>query len=79
MNTTIIQIANVRFITFHQNIRFKNHIFHFIACQCEMDGSVSMECDAITGECTCKNPKITGVNCEKCDDERYGYPDCHRN
>ena len=54
-------------------------MFHFIACQCEMDGSVSMECDAITGECTCKNPKITGVNCEKCDDERYGYPDCHRN
>ena len=44
-----------------------------------MDGSVSMECDAITGECTCKNSKIKGVNCEKCDDERYGYPDCHRN
>ena len=44
-----------------------------------MDGSVNMECDAITGECTCKNPKIAGVNCEKCDDERYGYPDCHRN
>ena len=44
-----------------------------------MDGSVSMECDAITGECTCKNTKIKGVNCEKCDDERYGYPDCHRN
>ena len=31
-NTTIIQIANVRFITFHQNIRFKNHVsFHSLS------------------------------------------------
>ena len=43
-----------------------------------MDGSVSMECDAVNGECTCLNSKIEGHNCEKCGPERYGYPDCHR-
>ena len=31
-NTTVIQIANVRFITFHQNIRLKNHVsFHSLS------------------------------------------------
>ena len=54
------------------------YFINFLACQCVMDGSLSMECDAVNGECTCLNSKIEGHNCEKCGPERYGYPDCHR-
>ena len=34
-------------------------------CQCDADGSISDECDEVTGQCNCK-PGITGRDCTYC-------------
>lgn len=36
-----------------------------IDCQCNPHGSVSIECDALSGECMCKDG-IIGKQCDKC-------------
>ena len=41
----------------------------FLACECNPDGSVDNNCEATTGQCTCK-PHIVG---EKCDESEPGY------
>ena len=39
------------------------YLFSSAACECNRDGADSMQCDHVTGRCTC----IEGVTGDKCD------------
>ena len=56
-------------------------------CKCNPDGSTTMECDGVNGDCTCKEgftgtkcheckPSISGDKCDKCAPTFYDYPSC---
>lgn len=40
-------------------------------CDCNLTGSISPECNRITGQCSCKNPNIVGLKCNKCRENYY--------
>ena len=48
----------------------------FIACVCDIQGTVgnNKTCDA-NGKCDCK-PNIGGEKCNICSPGYYGFPDC---
>ena len=59
----------------------------FSECKCNPDGSTTMKCDGVNGDCTCKEeftgtkcdickPNITGDKCDQCTDEHYNFPTC---
>lgn len=43
-------------------------------CNCNRDGSISDNCDAITGECYCKSG-FTGNQCSQCEAPRHVIQD----
>ena len=45
------------------------------ACVCDVDGSMSIQCDEDTGECPCYD-NIVGEKCEYCELGRKHFPDC---
>lgn len=47
-------------------------IFPFIACHCNPQGSLSVECKKIGGQCQCK-PNVIGRNCNQCAPRTYGF------
>jgi hypothetical protein len=40
-------------------------VSNFSACDCDMRGSESMQCDKRTGQCTCVTG-VTGYKCDRC-------------
>ncbi|KAM4563209.1 laminin subunit alpha-5 isoform 2-T2 [Odontesthes bonariensis] len=46
-------------------------------CNCSQPGIVSLDvgCDALSGQCRCKN-NIIGRQCDRCAPGFYGYPNC---
>ena len=47
-----------------------NNTADFIACQCDPEGSNSLQCDEFTGQCNCKE-NIVGDKCDRCDENKY--------
>ncbi|KAB0803605.1 hypothetical protein PPYR_00575 [Photinus pyralis] len=47
------------------------------ACNCSNSGSLRMQCDLATGECSCRLG-FAGFNCDRCDHGYFGYPRCRR-
>ena len=47
----------------------------FPECLCNEDGSTSISCDDISGNCVCR-PNVVGSKCDQCDDSHYDFPDC---
>ena len=45
------------------------------ACQCNVLGSLSNECDSYSGQCKCK-PYFTGKYCEQCTSSNLIFPHC---
>ena len=41
-----------------------------------MEGSEDTSCDVETGQCICQSETITGLQCDKCMDGYYGFPNC---
>ena len=41
-----------------------------------MEGSEGTSCDVGTGQCICQSNIITGLQCDKCMDGYYGFPNC---
>lgn len=39
------------------------------SCDCDSDGTLSDECDGMTGQCVCQ-PGLTGRRCDRCDQSR---------
>ncbi|XP_017881365.1 laminin subunit alpha [Ceratina calcarata] len=46
-----------------------------LPCNCELDGTISFECEKFGGQCPCK-PNIIGRRCEICKTGFYGFPNC---
>ncbi|XP_077371311.1 laminin subunit beta-1 isoform X3 [Festucalex cinctus] len=54
-----------------------------LPCQCDLQGSLSSECDRVGGQCHCK-PNVMGRRCDQCAPGTYGFGangcsacDCH--
>lgn len=45
------------------------------ACECNQVGSISNDCDLITGQCKCLS-SFGGERCERCKHGYYNYPKC---
>ena len=41
------------------------------ACSCSVDGSASLQCDQMTGSCSCLT-NVIGDKCDKCKPEHHG-------
>lgn len=46
-----------------------------LPCNCDVEGTVSFECEKFGGQCPCK-PNIIGRRCEICKTGFYGFPNC---
>ena len=44
-------------------------------CGCNNQGSVNTSCNAVSGQCFCKNNMITGRTCNGCLAGHYGFPE----
>lgn len=44
----------------------------FLACHCNPQGSLSVECKKIGGQCQCK-PNVIGCHCNQCAPRTYGF------
>lgn len=49
-----------------QVLSVKSYQISSTNCACNLEGSISSECDQISGQCKCKNPNIVGLKCDKC-------------
>lgn len=45
------------------------------ACDCHPEGSLSHQCDSVTGQCQCR-PGATGRQCSDCQPGQWGFPSC---
>ena len=56
-------------------------------CNCNPDGSTTLECGKINGDCSCKEgfaglkcdeckPNVIGDKCDTCDETFFNYPSC---
>ena len=43
---------------------------------CNPNGSDNNDCNVLTGHCECKTNFIGGVNCDKCVEGYFGFPNC---
>lgn len=55
----------VSFLNFQLRNRFKIHFFPHKACDCDIYGSATNQCDRQTGQCVCKKG-MGGYKCDKC-------------
>ncbi|KAJ8306110.1 hypothetical protein KUTeg_016655 [Tegillarca granosa] len=46
-----------------------------VACECDIDGSMSFECDRFGGQCQCRD-NVIGRQCTDCREGYYGFPNC---
>ncbi|XP_054924474.1 laminin subunit alpha isoform X2 [Dermacentor andersoni] len=46
-----------------------------LPCQCNIDGSLSFECERFGGQCQCKE-NVIGRTCSQCRTGYYGFPAC---
>lgn len=42
----------------------------FVACDCNPEGSLNLQCDEINGNCDCKR-NVEGRQCERCMENKY--------
>ena len=65
----------------------ENSTYRFLECKCNVDGSATLECGNINGNCSCKEgftglkcdeckPNIIGDKCESCKETFFNYPSC---
>ena len=46
-------------------------------CACDVDGSLSLNCEKLGGQCRCK-AGVIGRTCSQCRTGYYGFPACRR-
>lgn len=46
-----------------------------LPCQCNIDGSLSFECERFGGQCACKE-NVIGRTCSQCRTGYFGFPSC---
>ncbi|KAM6459617.1 usherin [Liasis olivaceus] len=44
-----------------------------LPCLCHPSGSVSNICDAFTGQCICQDSSVSGMRCNHCSDNYFGF------
>ena len=85
-NTSTFQLVQVSYTFAVFEISFVNHLTFVLGCDCNVEGSESLQCDD-KGQCKCKPgftglkcdeclPEFEGDMCENCASTFYGYPDC---
>lgn len=48
-----------------------------LPCGCNVDGSISLECDPFGGQCQCKE-NVINRECDECRDNYYDFPNCKK-
>ncbi|CAI9728190.1 laminin subunit alpha-like [Octopus vulgaris] len=48
-----------------------------LPCKCDPDGSMSIDCESLGGQCRCL-PNVIGRDCSTCKHGFYGFPSCKR-
>lgn len=64
LNATVSVTLRILFLTCP-------HLNFFTACNCDLDGSISAQCNKETGQCICK-PGMGGYRCDVCDRGYFG-------
>ena len=65
----------------------KSKLCYFSECKCNSDGSTTLECGKINGNCSCNKgfaglkcdeciPNVIGDKCDTCQGTFYNYPTC---
>uniref|UniRef100_A0A8C6X579 Usherin n=1 Tax=Naja naja TaxID=35670 RepID=A0A8C6X579_NAJNA len=44
-----------------------------LPCLCHPSGSVSSTCDTLTGQCVCHDSSVSGMKCDHCSDNYFGF------
>lgn len=48
-----------------------------LPCECNIDGSLSFNCETYSGQCSCRD-NVIGRDCSECKTGYYGFPRCQR-
>ena len=71
-----------------QSYILEHKLYSFISdCKCNPDGSKTLECEKIYGDCSCKEgfaglkcdeckPNVVGDKCDTCQGTFFNYPSC---
>ena len=62
-------------------------LIFFSECKCNPDGSTTLECGKLNGDCSCKEgftglkcdeckPNVIGDKCDACQESFFNYPSC---
>lgn len=62
---------SVFFVNQDEILETISHWFLFLACDCDVNGSVNASCNYETGQCHCK-PNVVGRACNQCAAQHYG-------
>lgn len=54
---------------------FQSSFLLFAACECNKVGSISNDCDLVSGQCKCLS-NFGGERCERCKHGYFQYPEC---
>lgn len=50
-------------------------LYFNIACDCDREGTLDLNCNKETGQCVCR-PGYTGIRCDQCDNGYHGDRMC---
>ena len=56
-------------------LKLKTILLHISECKCDPEGSTTLDCERINGDCSCKE-RVTGIKCDECMPNYFNFPFC---